>query len=360
LREAGDFQEPLFCSGGTGGCDEDGGRGEGFQFTIGCICRDDEGVGLADVDGGGVGAVEGDRVGEGDDDGDGGDGGQRVGGAGLEFDADDGEEIVFDELGDAGGDGCGRDFSGGGLGAQGFEAEVNVQLAVAAVVVEAVGEVGLLLTFEEDDAGADGVDGAGVDEDEVAGFDGELIEQRLQSVVVDGGADIFGGDAGAESESDGGAGLGGEDIPTLGLAAGVAGGLGESVVGMDLHGELVVGKDEFDEERKFGEGGDGGGGGVEVGLAEDFGAAGGHDSGQGEAGEVAGEDAAVISGEPGFADEFGSRDDGGVAGGEPGGEIVGSPGAWAEVGRENERSDRRGHAGKDTAGRASVHARMRR
>ena len=65
------------------------------------------------------------------------------------------------------------------------------------------------------------------------------------------GGDLCRADAGLEAESNGGAGLGFEDIPALGLAASLSGGLGLRVVGMDLHRELVVGKENLDQQRKL-------------------------------------------------------------------------------------------------------------
>jgi hypothetical protein len=73
--------------------------------------------------------------------------------------------------------------------------------------------------------------------------------------------------------------------------------------------------------------------------AEDFGAKGGHNSREGEAGVGASEDAAVVSGEPGFSDGLGSRS--GIAGGRvPGREVSGPPGAGAEARSENKRRHR--------------------
>jgi hypothetical protein len=163
----------------------------------------------------------------------------------------------FDAEVGAGGEELGSGgFLAGGLGAgvggevgdgEGF---VEVEFAGAAVVVEAVGDVGDLLDFAEDEAGADGVDGSGGDEERLAGGDGAPVEEGLDFAREGGLAEASGWDGFAKAEGDGSARFGAEDVPHFGFAEGrfVAG--GEGVVGVDLDGEFFAGEEEFDEQRK--------------------------------------------------------------------------------------------------------------
>ncbi len=147
------------------------------------------------------------------------------------------------------------DLAGVGLGLGGAKAFVEVEFAGAAVVVEAVGGVGGLLYLKQRQTRPDGVDGAGIDEDHVADGDGQPLEQIFEGVVGGGGAQDSGVTPGLEAEGHAGAGLGFEDVPALGLAAGLTYLLRASVVGVYLHGELLRRKEDFEQQREVGGGG---------------------------------------------------------------------------------------------------------
>jgi len=67
---------------------------------------------------------------------------------------------------------------------------LDVQLARAAVVIEAVGDVHVLLEFEQGEPAADCVDRARRDEDEIAGADRAPVDQLLDRPVACGGAEL--------------------------------------------------------------------------------------------------------------------------------------------------------------------------
>jgi hypothetical protein len=69
-----------------------------------------------------------------------------------------------------------------------------------------------------------------------------LLDEGFHRVVGCRSGELLQGNAGLEAERHGGSGSGLEDVPALGLAAGLADGLCLRIVGMDLDGELVVGK----------------------------------------------------------------------------------------------------------------------
>ncbi len=151
------------------------------------------------------------------------------------------EEFAVEEM-------DGLALAGPGGEACGLEGEVDVELAGAAVVEHAIGEVAVLLGLKEYGAGPDGVDGAGVDVDELAGEDGQGLEAGFEGAIGDAGADFVEGGAGEEAACDLSAGFGGEGVPALGFAAGEAEVLGHGVVGMDLDAELLLGEEDFEEE----------------------------------------------------------------------------------------------------------------
>lgn len=178
-------------------------------------------------------------------------------------------------------------FAGGAVGSD------------AAPVVDAVGGVGVLLDFEDEAAGVDGVDESAGDEDGVAGVDVEAVEKLAGGALGDGFGIGGGIDAGFEAGVDAGAGVGVKDVPAFGFgfAAEAGGGV---VVRMDLDAEFLVGVDEFDEEGKAG-GGDAG--------AEEVGAPGGdglseRGSGEGAVGD-GGHAVGAVGDFPGFGVDAG-------------------------------------------------------
>ncbi len=140
-----------------------------------------------------------------------------------------------------------------------FERLLDVQrarlaLGVAAVVIiNAVGEIGLLLNFAEHQARADGVHGAGGDEDGVARADRNSFETLHDPALRDGVDKILARDPGLESGEDFRAGPRADDVPHFRLAASagdllVLGRVG--VIGMDLHGKFVLRENKFHEQRE--------------------------------------------------------------------------------------------------------------
>ncbi len=109
----------------------------------------------------------------------------------------------------------------------------------------------MLLNLAENRTRADGVGGAGGDKKGVAGVDRDAAQAALRCTAFDGLAKTFAGYAGLEPEAEVGAFARGDRVPHFGLADFGCGFVGASVfvVGMDLHGKLVFGKDEFDEQR---------------------------------------------------------------------------------------------------------------
>ena len=158
------------------------------------------------------------------------------------------EGTVFEGAGGGGPVGSGAEVSDG-------EGLFEVEFAGAAVVVEAVGGIGKLLDLAKDDPGAEGVDGAGGDEDGVAGLDGDPVEEVFNGAREGGGTDEVAGDGLAETEGDDGAGFGTQDVPHFGFAFIEAAGAGLEVVGMDLDGEAIAGEEELGEEGEWGDGG---------------------------------------------------------------------------------------------------------
>ena len=119
----------------------------------------------------------------------------------------------------------------------------------ASPVVEAEGEIALLLDFGEDDAGAESVDGAGWNEDAVTGVYFVDMEQVFEVTATEGLLEHIGGDTGLEAGADACSGFGVEDDPCFGFA--IFDGVecfGLGVVGVYLEREPVVGIEEFDEQ----------------------------------------------------------------------------------------------------------------
>ena len=119
---------------------------------------------------------------------------------------------------------------------------------LAVVVVDAVGHVAGLLGLEDHRAALDGVDGAGVDLEEVALVDGHLVEQIGPAALVDHLLEL-GGVLGLLADDDGAALLAAEDVPAFLLAQrAVLVLLGVLVVGVDLDREVILGVEDLDEQ----------------------------------------------------------------------------------------------------------------
>ena len=119
------------------------------------------------------------------------------------------------------------------------------------VVVDPKGEVAGLLDFVDHHAPAEGVDGAGGHQDDVAGTDGEELNGVFDAVVVNGFDK--GGFVNAVFQAAGDlAVVGAEDVPGLHFSefsqfpfSGIA------IVRVNLDGEVLPGVQEFDEEGQF-------------------------------------------------------------------------------------------------------------
>jgi hypothetical protein len=165
----------------------------------------------------------------------------------------------------------------------------------------------------------------------VAGGNGYLEHQIFHGVVGNGLADGVCIGARLQSQIDACAGFGGEHIPALRLAAQLAGGLGECVIGMHLDGELVVRKEDLEQQRVVREGGRE--------FAEDFLAMRGDKRAERLACCRPCRNGAGVARQPGFADRLGWLER------VPGRKIERAPGTGAEPGFEKKgREELFGHA----------------
>ena len=105
-----------------------------------------------------------------------------------------------------------------------FDVQVaRLALRVAAIViVDAIGDVRVLLDFAEDEAAADGVRGAGGNEDGIARAHRNVFEQILGGAVHDGALEFFSGDAGLQADEDFRAFARAKGVPHFRLAAALA------------------------------------------------------------------------------------------------------------------------------------------
>ena len=116
-------------------------------------------------------------------------------------------------------------------------------MIVAAPVFGLDGKVRRLLNFQDQTAGADGVDDTGVDKEYITGLDRDPVDEFGHGFLVGlaafhGIGEFFGGHLTAEAKVDAGIGTGGEDQPGFRLAVGAAEVFsGEFPGGVDLHGK---------------------------------------------------------------------------------------------------------------------------
>ena len=92
------------------------------------------------------------------------------------------------------------------------------------VIVHAIGEVGTLLNFAEDEAAADGVSGTGRDKHRIARAQWNVLQGVFDGSIGDRTLETFGGDVGLEPDENFGAGRCVNHIPHFCFAA-AAGGL---------------------------------------------------------------------------------------------------------------------------------------
>jgi hypothetical protein len=127
-------------------------------------------------------------------------------------------------------------------------ARISVQ-ANTVPIEDAVGGVGVLLDFENDEARADGMDAPAGQEHGVAGFDLNPMEAVSDGSGLDLLRELVASDTAFQADIKLGPGRGIGDVPHLGFGfAAEFGGLFRWR--MDLEGELFLGVEDFDQERK--------------------------------------------------------------------------------------------------------------
>lgn len=133
----------------------------------------------------------------------------------------------------------------------------------AVPVEDAVGRIGVLLDFVDEESRADGVEAAGGDENGIAGLRRDGVHEVRDGAVADGLLELVAGDALAEADVEFRSGITSGDEPHFcfwfTIERGCKGGWR-----MDLDGEVVAGVEDFDE--------DGEAVGIGEIVAEDFGA----------------------------------------------------------------------------------------
>src|SRR5689334_25399014 len=123
-----------------------------------------------------------------------------------------------------------------------FQSAVEVQLARTAIIVEAIGSVGILLCFQEDGAWPDCVHCARIDVDHVAYLYGNPVQKLLHVLGMDRGFNLSPIYSWLESESNGRFWSGGEHVPTFSFSARLADLFRAFVIGMNLHREALFRK----------------------------------------------------------------------------------------------------------------------
>ena len=138
-----------------------------------------------------------------------------------------------------------------GLGIGDLQCLFNVEgtgLSVRAkpsVVVNAVGYVGALLYLRNEYALADGMESTGLDEENVPLLDRNAAELLHEGVVLDSLAEFLLAELLIEAVDELRVGSGVNDVPHLGLAVVVFVFVGVFIVGVNLHGQVVLGVDEL-------------------------------------------------------------------------------------------------------------------
>jgi len=128
-----------------------------------------------------------------------------------------------------------------------------MQLACAAIVIETVCDIGILLYLCQGDACANGMYRSSGDVPGFARDGGHPAKFVHYAAVLAGAAKLFRGEIGFQAHSQFGIGLGFENVPHLGFASAAGlqfGGLG--VIGVDLDGEVFRREEELDEEGALG------------------------------------------------------------------------------------------------------------
>ena len=122
--------------------------------------------------------------------------------------------------------------------------------APALVVVDPEGGVGVLLDLGDEDAGADGVDGAWQDEERIALLHRHPVQHLADGAVLRPAAELLRRDLPGKAEVDGGALVAVHDVPHLGLPRLALLPQGRLIGGMHLDGQILPGVDELHQQRK--------------------------------------------------------------------------------------------------------------
>ena len=120
--------------------------------------------------------------------------------------------------------------------------------AHAAVVVDPVGHVGILLDLGDHDALADGMQGAGGDEEHIALVHRGRVQHLGEGVVLDAALELLFADLMVKPIVQEGAGLAVQHVPHLGLAVLALVLQGILVAGMHLDGQVVLRVDELGQD----------------------------------------------------------------------------------------------------------------
>ena len=132
------------------------------------------------------------------------------------------------------------------------DAVVFVQFALPAIVEQAECRVAVLLNFGQHDAGADGVDGAGRNVDDVAFGNRSPLNEFGNRTVLDRCTQLLRRYLVLQSSADLRVGLGGEDVPCLALAVRHPHRARESVVRMNLDRQWLAGEQQLEQQGRGG------------------------------------------------------------------------------------------------------------
>jgi hypothetical protein len=129
---------------------------------------------------------------------------------------------------------------------------LDLKLAVAAIIVEPVGEVDILLDLDQGQPRPERMDGARRRVEEVARRGFAPVNQLFEAPVDGGGAKLGPSDFPFQPEPEPRSGLGLEHDPRLVLASAMPRRTRRFVVGMDLDRQLLAGQQIFDEQLRLG------------------------------------------------------------------------------------------------------------
>ena len=130
------------------------------------------------------------------------------------------------------------------------DAVVLVQFTLTAVVEQAECRVAVLLNFGEHDAGADGMNRPGGDEDRIACRDGAPMKQVDDRPVPDRRMQFLRRDPVRQPDADLRAGFCRQDVPRLALAVAQPDGAREGIVRVNLYRQRLAGEQEFEQQTR--------------------------------------------------------------------------------------------------------------